>query len=165
MQNPVRDDLEIHWPDHYAPDNAPVHVRNTLRIEATAESIWAWLVRAEKWPEWYSNASRVRMGGGHGPDLALDREFRWRTFGVGIRSRVREFVPYRRIAWDGHALGIDVYHAWLIAESGSGCTVITEETQHGVVARLGAGLMPRRMSTYHQLWLESLAKKAAGGRP
>jgi len=154
----------IDWPEHYSPQNAPVHVRNTLEIDAPAENIWAWLVCAESWPDWYSNASRVRIGGGE-PNLSLGAEFRWRTFGVGIRSKVQEFVPCSRIAWDGSAFGISVYHAWLIVEQGDGCLVVTEETQHGPVARLGALLMPKRMSAYHQIWLESLAEKARRGKP
>jgi hypothetical protein len=159
------DTPEIHWPSHYAPQNTPVHVRNSLWIPASAESIWAWLIRAESWPDWYSNASRVRVGDGRGPNLTLDGAFRWRTFGVGIRSRVQEFIPCSRIAWDGHAPGIDVYHAWLIEESEQGCMVVTEETQHGVIARLGAWLIPQRMSTFHQIWLEALATKATHAPP
>lgn len=165
MEDHRSDDLEIHWPERFAPASAPVHVRNHLRIDAPAERVWAWLVRAEAWPSWYPNASRVRLDGNRGPDLALDRAFRWRTFGVGIRSRVREFVPFSRIAWDGRAPGIDVYHAWVIAERGQGCEVVTEETQYGVMARLGAWLMPTRMSRFHQIWLEELAAKAATGGP
>ncbi len=165
MEKPAKDTLAINWPEYYAPKNAPVHVRNSLQIDAPAQHVWAWLVRAESWPDWYSNASRVRITTHHGPDLALGTEFRWRTFGVGIRSRVQEFVPCSRIAWDGHAPGIDVYHAWVIEESGQGCLVATEETQYGVIARLGAWLMPKRMSTFHQIWLEGLAEKAAGGTP
>lgn len=165
MPNPEREALEIDWPEHYAPEAAPVHVRNSLRIAAPAANVWAWLIRAERWPDWYPNASRVRIRGDRGSDLALDTEFRWRTFGVGIRSRVREFVPESRIAWDGHALGIDVYHAWLIEDRGSESFVVTEETQHGVIARIGAWLMPTRMSDFHQIWLENLAEKAASGKP
>jgi hypothetical protein len=115
--------------------------------------------------DWYPNAARVRILRGGGPELALGTEFRWRTFGVGIRSTVREFVPGRRIAWDGRSLGIDVYHAWLIEESADGCRVLTEETQHGAIARLGAWLMPKRMSDFHQIWLENLAANAAAGAP
>jgi hypothetical protein len=165
MENPALETLEINWPAHYAPKNAPVHVRNSMRIDAPAENIWAWLVRAESWPDWYPNATRVRFGGDRGPDLALDIEFRWRTFGVGIRSCVQEFIPCSRIAWDGHAPGIDVYHAWAIEERGQSCTVVTEETQHGAIARLGAWLMPKRMSDFHQIWLENLAEKASQGKP
>jgi hypothetical protein len=85
--------------------------------------------------------------------------------GVAIRSRVREFEPCSRVAWDGRAIGIDVYHAWIIEERAGGCMVVTEETQHGVLARIGGCLMPKRMSTFHQVWLENLAKKSIQGRP
>lgn len=163
-ENPT-DSTEINWPEHYAPGNAPVHVRNTLEINSPAERVWAWLVRAELWPDWYPNASKVRIADNAGPDLGLGREFHWRTFGVGIRSCVKEFEPCRRIAWDGHSFGIDVYHAWLIQGRGDSCLVVTEETQHGFIAQLGARLMPKRMSTQHQIWLEQLAKKSAAGPP
>jgi hypothetical protein len=43
--------------------------------------------------------------------------------------------------------------------------VVTEETQYGAMARLGAWLMPARMSRFHQIWLEELAAKAATGGP
>jgi hypothetical protein len=165
MENDSEKYPEINWPEHYAPQDAPVHVRNSLQIDAPAEHVWAWLVRAELWPDWYDNASRVRIRGNHGPNLALDTEFRWRTFGIGIRSRVREFVPFSRIAWDGHAFGIDVYHAWAIEVRRQGCLVVTEETQHGFNARLGAWLMPKRMTTFHQIWLEKLAEKAEQDKP
>jgi len=157
--------LEIHWPERFAPDVAPVHVRNVIRIAAPAAGIWAWLVRAENWPDWYPNASRVRIEGDRGPSLGTDAVFRWRTFGFGIRSHVREFVPCSRIAWDGVAIGIDVYHAWVIEPHEEGCTVVTEETQYGVMSRLGAWLMPNRMSHFHQIWLENLARQAVQGPP
>jgi uncharacterized protein YndB with AHSA1/START domain len=165
MENHAPESGKIKWPERYSPQVAPVHVRNSLKISAPAADVWAWLVRAERWPDWYPNAARVRILRGGGPELALGTEFRWRTFGVGIRSTVREFVPGRRIAWDGRSLGIDVYHAWLIEESADGCRVLTEETQHGAIARLGAWLIPTRMSDFHQIWLENLAANAATGEP
>ena len=82
-----------------------------------------------------------------------------------ITSTVREYVPGERIAWDAHAFGIDVYHAWVLQPSVHGCHVLTEETQHGWLARLGKLFMPNRMYTFHQLWLEELATKARAGLP
>ena len=38
--------------------------------------------------------------------------------------------------------------------------VPTEETQNGWLARLGALVMPGRMSRWHQRWLEELGKVA-----
>jgi uncharacterized protein YndB with AHSA1/START domain len=154
---------KIHWPDRYHPDNVPVHVRNELDMAASPEQVWSWLIRATRWPEWYSNAANVEIVDGGGPDLTDGARFRWKTFDVTITSTVREFVPFERIAWDAQAFGLDVYHAWLLQPSGTGCLVITEESQHGLLARLGKLAMPGRMYKYHQLWLEALANKARGG--
>ncbi|MCZ6537884.1 MAG: SRPBCC domain-containing protein, partial [Gammaproteobacteria bacterium] len=60
---------------------------------------------------------------------------------------------------------IDVYHAWVLQPSAKGCLVVTEETQHGWLARLGTIFMPNRMHKYHQLWLEGLENKARAGFP
>lgn len=155
----------IEWPDRYAPANAPVHVRNELAMSAPLERVWAWLIRAPLWPDWYENSAKVRFLDGSGPDLAEGARFRWRTFGVTIDSRVLEFVPRQRLGWDAHALGIDAYHAWLLRETPQGCHVVTEETQHGSLPRLGKIFLPNRMSRYHQIWLERLEARARTGFP
>jgi hypothetical protein len=156
---------QIRWPNHFDPHNVPIHVRNEIEIAAPAEIVWAWLIRAQQWPNWYKNASNVRFLEGSPPDLALGTRFTWKTFGIGIDSRVQEFVPFERIAWNGNAIGIHVYHAWLILRTLSGCKVITEESQHGVIARLSAKLFPNRMWKYHQIWLENLNRNALQGLP
>ncbi len=155
----------IQWPADYEPSLCPVHVRNELAMPVPAERVWAWLVRAQLWPTWYANSKNVRFLEGPAPDLAAGTRFRWTTFGVTIESRVLEFVPSERIAWDAHAIGVHTYHAWLIAKTADGCRVITEETQRGWVARLGGLLMPHRMYRFHQIWLESLRDQASDGMP
>jgi uncharacterized protein YndB with AHSA1/START domain len=107
----------------------------------------------------------VKIIEGLGPELRKKTRFRWKTFGVTITSRVLEYVPNERIAWDAHAFGIDAYHAWVLQPSAKGCHVLTEETQHGWLARLGKMLMPNRMSKFHQIWLEGLESKARSGFP
>ena len=154
---------DIAWPARFAPANSPIHVRNELAIAAAPERVWSWLIRAQNWPRWYANASNVRFLDGAPPDLSAGTRFRWRTFGVGIESTVREWAPPARLAWDAHGIGVEAYHAWLITPTADGCHVLTEETQHGVIARLGALLMPRRMWRYHQIWLESLRERALSG--
>ena len=57
------------------------------------------------------------------------------------------------------------YHAWLITPRDGGCTVLTEESQHGLACRVGALIYPNRMKTQHQLWLEGLEHVAQGGPP
>ena len=156
---------EIRWPSHYNPRNTAIHVRNEIDIAAPPDLVWAWLIRAQQWPRWYKNATNVRFLEGSPPDLALGTRFTWKTFGVGIDSRVQEFVPFERIAWNGKGIGVDVYHAWLIVKTSGGCKVITEESQHGVMARLAALLFPNRMWKFHQIWLEGLSSNAAQGPP
>jgi uncharacterized protein YndB with AHSA1/START domain len=151
----------IAWPPRYAPDNVPVHVRNERTMRVAPAAVWAALVRAADWPVWYPNSSRVTFLRGSPPDLAKGTKFRWKTFGVTIESTVLEFAPPERIAWDARGPGIDAYHAWLIRPTAEGCHVLTEESQHGWLARLGHWIFPRRMYRGHELWLASLERRAS----
>ena len=156
---------EVRWPDHYEPQNCPIHVRNELDVAAPQDRVWAWLTRLTLWPTWYVNSANMKILEGSSPDIKEGTRFRWDTFGVAITSTILEYVPNERIAWDAHALGIDAYHAWVLQPSTKGCLVLTEETQHGWLARLGKLLMPNRMYKFHQLWLEALESKARAGMP
>ena len=157
--------IEVRWPDYYQPRNCPVHVRNELDMAAAPEHVWAWLIRATLWPTWYANSANVKILEGKELDLRKGTRFRWKTFGVTITSTVLEYVSRERIAWNAHAFGFDGYHAWVLQPSARGCHVLTEETQHGWLARLGKLLMPHRMYKFHQVWLEGLEAKAHGSLP
>lgn len=141
----------------FDPHVTPVAAHNELTIKAAPERIWPILVRARNWPRWYENSSNVRVEQ-DSKDLFPGADFTWCTFGVCLRSEVKEFEPGRRIAWTGKTIGVDIYHAWRIepTEDG-GCRVITEETQYGWLARAANWLMPDRIHNGHRLWLESLA--------
>jgi len=151
--------MSIHFPDRYA--TASVRVRNEIAIDASPERVWAWLIRATGWPAWYPNSSDVRIEGG-ASDLSAGARFTWRTFGVRVRSTVREFEPFQRIAWDGAGTLLDVYHAWLIEPRGSGSWVLTEENQNGLAARAQALILPNRMREGHDVWLAALKAQAEG---
>ncbi len=162
----------IHWPPAYRPATAPVAVRNEIEIPVPASQVWAWLLRAELWPAWYSNAAAIHFLSHSGPDLRNRSRFRWKTFGLTVTSKVLEFDPPNtpeapaRLAWDAHTVGLNAFHAWLLTPLPNGHThVLTEEVQHGWLARLGKFLFPRRMQTQHQLWLEGLSRQAQSGPP
>src|SRR6478735_1176007 len=121
------DSASIRWPSRYAPGQAPVHVRNELEIDAAPDAVWAWLIRARRWPEWYENSSDVRIQSGASPDLDASSAFTWKTFGVRLESTVMEFVPGERIAWNALGVGVDAYHAWLVRPTPRGVYVLTEE--------------------------------------
>lgn len=152
----------VRWPDNFHPDNCPVYVTNEIDIQAPPERVWKWLIAATTWPNWYANSSDIELLDGSST-LHEGSEFKWRTFGVALETKVEEFITNERIAWRAQGLGVDAYHAWVITPTPDGCHVLTEETQHGWIAGLGDIFMPKRMHTRHQWWLEGMKKMAEGG--
>jgi predicted acylesterase/phospholipase RssA len=142
----------------FDPQTAPINVQNELVIDALPERIWEVLIKAADWPKWYPNARNVHVRGG-GLDLHPKAKFSWITFGVCLRSEVKEFSPCARLAWTAKFVGVDAYHAWQIERIGQRSRVITEETQYGWLARAQDYLLPKRMYDGHQLWLERLARE------
>ena len=151
---------EIHWPDAFAPTRSRVHVSNRLDMAAPPEAVWSTLVAATCWPLWYANAADVRIDGGS-DRLQAGSAFSWRSFGFTLKTVVQEYEPCERLAWLATAPGIRAYHAWLITPLAEGCRVVTEETQHGALARVGHLLFRGRMERWHQIWLEGLAAQAS----
>ena len=157
---------DIRWPERFLPANSAVFVSNEITIAAEPEAVWRWLIRAELWPHWYPNSSDIHFISTSGPDLRERTRFRWNTYGVRITSKVLEFEPYTRLAWEAQGIGVDAYHAWLLTPASDGGTcVLTQETQHGWLARLAKTLLPKRMEAKHQHWLESLKERAQSGAP
>ncbi|MBH0776617.1 SRPBCC domain-containing protein [Nocardia bovistercoris] len=147
------------WPPGLTPPECAVHARNEIFTTVAAEELWPVLVAATAWPTWYSNSRAVVVPGGR--DLSDGVTFRWTTFGLRVSSTVREFVPARRLAWDGAALGSTGYHRWeLTPTEDGGCHVVTEEVQRGTAARLLAPAMRRGLHRQHQRWLEALVETA-----
>src|SRR5919199_1462774 len=117
----------MQWPDGLRPDQAPVYARNEMLIPAEQTVVWQWICRAELWPTWYPNCRWLEFERGSGPDLHLDTQFRWWTFGAVVYSTVRVFNPRRSIEWDGFTLfGTQVYHGWFLATAGQCTRVVTE---------------------------------------
>ncbi len=156
--------MPINWPPHFETGRAAAHVSNEIAIGAAPEIVWAWLVRAGGWPEWYPNSTDMHIAGG-GVELGPQVAFTWRTFGVKVACKVEEWEPCSRIAWRGTGPMIEVYHAWLIEARPGGCHVLTEENQNGLAARAQAAFMPDRMFKGHALWLQRLRAKAESGAP
>ena len=152
---------QIQWPERYLPERCAVFAHNEIVISAPAAAIWSILVRAAEWPTWYPNAHDVHFVSHAGPDLRDRSRIRWNIFGMRITSKVLEFEPERRIAWNAHGIGVDAYHVWLLTERSDGKTqVVTEETQNGWLAALSQRLMPDWIERQHQVWLERLSRRA-----
>ena len=110
----------IHWPPRFAPAESPVHVRSEIVIPAPVEHVWGTLLRAADWPSFYKNAHNIHFLSHAGPTLRDRSRFRWNTFGFRVTSKVLEFEPCSRLAWDAHAIGVQAWHAWLFTPLAGG---------------------------------------------
>ena len=153
-------DYGIHFPENFLPNNSPVYVRNEISINAPKEKIWSWLIRVTTWPEWYNNASQIRVIDQKETILLKGSSFKWRTFKTNITSTVKEYEAYERLSWQAKGFGLNAFHGWLIIPQDHHCLVITEETQYGWLPSLAAGFISKGLYKQHQLWLEGLKKQS-----
>ena len=153
----------VTFPVGYQREQSPVFARNELFVPALAERVWAWLLKAGRWPEFYGNAKNVAIEGG--TELKLGTLFHWTTFGFRAHTTVTEFVPNERLSWRGKGLGASAYHGWVICPCEGGCYVITEETQQGVIVSIGRAVLRNGLLKWHQRWLEGLSRVALRGLP
>jgi uncharacterized protein YndB with AHSA1/START domain len=153
----------IRWPAEYDPSRCPVHVVNALEMSASPADVWDRLIAAADWPTWYSKVSNVRIQDGS-RKLSQGADFTWNASGMTIASTIKEFVPNQRIAWDAKGTGLRSYHAWLITPTPSGCRVLSEETQRGILPRLFKLFTPKASSHWIQQWLEALAVRSSATR-
>jgi hypothetical protein len=146
-------------------ENAVVSARNEILIPAAPSRVWIWLIRAARWPEWYSNCGWVRFRNGAGPNLEPGSAFVWKTFGVRVRSLVKVFEPHQELGWDAASFGLKAYHGWELEPVEDGCRVVTEERQIGPLTRMGRWYLQRALLREHQNWLESLSRMSITGEP
>jgi hypothetical protein len=96
---------EIHWPNGFHPEQADLFAHNEIVVHASCQKVFASIVDAQGWPEWYPNSHNVKLLNSPDGKLHEGTRFSWDTFGVHIESRVREFVPNSRIGWFGDGTG------------------------------------------------------------
>jgi hypothetical protein len=145
------------WPTGLEPHRSEVFTHNEVVVAATPERVWDLLVDAQRWPDWYRNAHRVRLPRGR-PRLDAGTVFTWITFVVPLTSTVVDFEPRERLGWTFKGPGIRGYHGWLLRPSGEGTLVVTEETQRGLLPRLLWPVLKPVLWLGHQYWLRRLSK-------
>ena len=156
----ARDTATVRFPEDCVPKGAPVYVFNELHTQKSPEAIWEVLIDALVWPEFYKNCKRPALDAGH-ERLQAGTTFHWTTFGVRVHTTIEEFEPHERLAWRGVTPGGgSAYHGWVIEKTATGCRIVTEETQRGVVPWLGRWFLRGAMHKQHQRWFEGLAGAA-----
>jgi hypothetical protein len=157
--------IAARWPDEARPEVSPIYSRREVAVAAPIAEVFAWLVHAERWPQWYSQCTRVRILAGPAPALGVGTRFRWTVLGVPVETTVEECDPPHRLAWSGTGLGAAAYHSWDFELTASGCRVITEETQRGAIPSLLRVLLRPLLSFTQDRWLAALAQVATSGPP
>ncbi len=150
---------KIAWPGDYVPEEAPWFLHNRIDIHAPPEVVWDILINAAQWSDWYEGAKNVQLPDG-ATHLADGMVFNWRTMGQNFTTVVREFEPPYRMGWESKKSTIRAYHAWLIVPTEDGCTVITDESQHGFFATLQRVFQPNKLHRLHEVWLAGLKARA-----
>jgi uncharacterized protein YndB with AHSA1/START domain len=150
----------INWPARYRPEEAAFFVHNEIEIAAPPEAVWEELIAAETWPEWYEGASGVKVEGGEAGRLGSGSSFAWRTMDLDFVSTVTEFDPPRRLSWESRKWAIQGYHAWLLIPTAGGTRLMTDESQHGILAVLQGIFMPVKLSRLHDVWLAGIKTRA-----
>ena len=57
--DPMTHEEGVRFPEGALPRQSPIYTRNSLVIAAAPERLFAWLLAAPRWPEWYANAKDV----------------------------------------------------------------------------------------------------------
>ena len=150
---------QINWPAEYEPDEAAFFAHNRIDIHAPPEVVWDVLIQAETWPDWYEGAFDVDVLG-DATVLSPGAEFTWKTMGLNFTSVVTEFEPPYRLSWESRKRVIRGYHAWLIVRTDTGCTLITDESQHGFLTTMQKIFVPNKLRRLHDVWLAEIKAKA-----
>jgi uncharacterized protein YndB with AHSA1/START domain len=149
---------------------------NDIVINAPRAVVWNYLVHAEQWPQWNSEAKRVHIRG-RVSVLQKNTIFNWFSFDVPwhedyyvvLRSQVVEYDPENRIAWSSHRndspWGTSTfYHTFLLTSLGPGkCSVVFEAVATGFSMMRVRMNMPEIMHFVHDVWLHALKRASESG--
>ncbi len=145
----------ITWPNSFNPKYFPVHAYNELFIPARPEKIWDILINANRWPEWYKNSKKIKIGNGK-TILEAGTEFEWVTFYLKVKSKVLIYNPPFDLGWDAKEFAANGFHGWKLIPQNNGTLVVTEEVQKGWGARLLKPIIVKSLQHWHQKWLEGM---------
>jgi len=135
---------------------APVLAECEAEIKAPIQIVWQVLTDLEKWPEWNESVQEMHLQG----EVAIGTEFRWKTGGMRIRSRIEEITSPVSIVWSGRTMGIRAIHVWALTGTNESTSVWTGECFYGIVASLLASPLRKSLAKALQQGMAALKKDA-----
>jgi|SRR5579871_4554538 uncharacterized protein YndB with AHSA1/START domain len=124
-------------------------------IRAPLDLVWSVQTNIGEWSRWNPDVQSVAVKGQVQPGT----EFRWKSGGRSIVSKIQEVEPGRRIVWTGRSFGIRAVHVWTFAEREDGVWVQTEESFEGLVAVLIGGAIRIALASTLQRALTALKRE------
>jgi hypothetical protein len=118
--------------DHDVDRSAPVVAASEIAVAAPPDTVWEVLAAIDQWPSWNPDVKWASLEG----DVAEGTRFRWKSGPGTITSILQRVERPRLIAWSGRTFGIDAVHVWRLEPGNAGTRVRTEESFHGVFARV-----------------------------
>ncbi|MBX2895222.1 MAG: SRPBCC domain-containing protein [Cyclobacteriaceae bacterium] len=156
----LQQNYPVNWPSGYEPGKSKFFVHNEIEIAAAPEKVWAILVEAVAWPNWYEGAHDVVISEGSSTALQQNSVFTWKTMGLHFTSTIKEFEPASRLSWESKKKSIQGYHAWVIIPTATGCRVITDESQNGWLTFFEKTFQGKKLKRLHDVWLTALKAKS-----
>jgi short-subunit dehydrogenase len=140
------------WLRPVSETRAPIEVSNEILIPASPERVWDLLSDVEGWPSWWRLCQWVKLEPNE-PGSPLS--FRWKAHPLELRSTVIASERPHSFAITADALGIHAERRFTLrpAPNGFGTVVVSDETQVGVLPRLGwAYLQPRLFAANEEMF-------------
>ena len=151
-------DERIIWPPGHSPASAVVFAHNSVEIRASPEKVWSLLIDCLAWPRWYKHCSDVSLIKG-GPVLQAGAVFRFKTLQHYFEPQVVTFDPSHMLVWSAKGpAGTSGAHAWYIEARPTGCRVVTEEVQSGLLLLFLGSRVRAQLLSSHEDWVQSLKK-------
>ena len=153
-------DTRITWPPQHAPASSRVFAQNTIDIAAPPDIVWSLLIDCVAWPAWYKHCTDVSVLAG-GPQLSAGGQFRFKTLRFYFEPKIEAFEPSRMLVWSAKGpAGSSGAHAWYIEPTPTGCRVVTEEAQKGLLLLFLGPYTRGVLLTSHAEWLRALKEQA-----
>jgi short-subunit dehydrogenase/uncharacterized protein YndB with AHSA1/START domain len=140
----------------------PIEVRNETVIPASAERVWDLLTDVERWPSWYRACRWVRLESPRGAGGRTS--FRWKAHPVELRSTVVAADRPHSFTFVADARGLHAERTFTVNSTADGqSTVVSHETQVGLLPWLGRVFLSRRLRAANQAMFDDLARAAGRG--